>query len=89
MRSFTWDDVRARRLARSHLLRAAPADRIVEVARDVGGIHAQVTAADERAYTDYAGSEQHTQRQPPAKLARRRPHGRVSRSHGLWAAVLV
>lgn len=39
--------MRARRLARSHLLERAPAERLVEVARDVCGIHAQVGAAAE------------------------------------------
>jgi hypothetical protein len=42
-----WEDVRARRLARSHLLERAPAERLVEVVREVGGIHAQVTASAE------------------------------------------
>jgi hypothetical protein len=43
----TWEQVRARRLARSHLLRRAPAEQLVDVVRDVGGIHAQVTASAE------------------------------------------
>ncbi len=43
----TWEQVRARRLARSHLLERAPAERLVEVVREVGGIHAQVTASAE------------------------------------------
>jgi hypothetical protein len=47
MRSLTWDQVRARRLARSYLVERAPAERLVEVVREVGGIHAQVTAAAE------------------------------------------
>ena len=47
MRSLTWDDVRARRLSRGHLLERAPAERLVEVVRDVGGIHAQVTGSAE------------------------------------------
>ena len=46
-RSLTWEQVRARRLARSHLLERAPAGRLVDVVRDVGGIHAQVTASAE------------------------------------------
>jgi hypothetical protein len=47
VRSLTWDQVRARRLARSYLVERAPAERLVEVVREVGGIHAQVTAAAE------------------------------------------
>ena len=42
MPPLTWDEVRARRLSRSHLSERAPADRLVEVVRDVCGIHAQV-----------------------------------------------
>ncbi len=45
--SLTWDEVRARRLARSHLLERSPAERLAEVVRDVGGIHAQVTGSAE------------------------------------------
>ncbi len=47
MRSLTWDEVRSRRLARSHLSERAPAKRLVEVVRDVCGIHAQVTGSAE------------------------------------------
>jgi len=47
VRSLTWEQVRARRLARSHLLEPAPPERLVEVVREVGGIHAQVTASAE------------------------------------------
>ena len=47
MRSLTWDEVRSRRLARSHLHERAPADRLVEVVRDVCGIHAQVMGSAE------------------------------------------
>lgn len=47
MVSFTWDQVRARRLARSHLAARAPAERLVEVVRDVCGIHAQVMGSAE------------------------------------------
>jgi hypothetical protein len=43
----SWDQVRASRTARSHLARRAPADRLVEVVRDVCGIHAQVTGSAE------------------------------------------
>jgi hypothetical protein len=43
----TWDDVRARRLTRSALVRRAPADRLVDVVRDVCGVHAQVHASAE------------------------------------------
>jgi len=45
--ALTWDEVRSRRLARSHLLERAPADRLVEVVRDVCGIHAQVLGSAE------------------------------------------
>ena len=47
MTSLSWDEVRARRLARSHLVERAPAERLVEVVRDVCGIHAQVTSSAE------------------------------------------
>ena len=47
MVSATWDAVRARRLARSFLVDRAPADRLVDVARDLGGVHAQVQASAE------------------------------------------
>lgn len=47
MRELTWEQVRARRLQRSYLTQRAPAERLVEVVREVGGIHAQVTAAAE------------------------------------------
>lgn len=47
MVSATWDEVCARRLARSSLVRRAPADRIVDVAHDLGGVHAQVQASAE------------------------------------------
>ncbi len=43
----TWDEIRARRLARTHLLERAPAERLVEVVRDVCGIHAQVMGSAE------------------------------------------
>jgi hypothetical protein len=42
-----WDEVRASRLARNHLVERAPADRLVEVVRDVCGIHAQVMGSAE------------------------------------------
>ncbi|MBA2462504.1 MAG: winged helix DNA-binding domain-containing protein [Actinobacteria bacterium] len=47
MREWTWEQVRARRLACSHLVERAPADRLVEVVRDVCGIHAQVMGSAE------------------------------------------
>ena len=47
MTALTWDEVRARRLARNHLLERAPPDRLVDVVRDVCGIHAQVTGSAE------------------------------------------
>ena len=43
----TWEQVRARRLARSHLLERAPAGRMVEVVRDICGLHAQVMGSAE------------------------------------------
>ena len=42
-----WDGVRARRLVRNHLAERASADRLVEVVRDVCGIHAQVMGSAE------------------------------------------
>jgi winged helix DNA-binding protein len=39
--------VRARRLARGHLTERAPAERMVDVVHDVGGVHAQVQASAE------------------------------------------
>jgi len=45
----TWNEVRARRLAHSQLTKPAPRTRLVEVVRDVGGIHAQVMSAAELA----------------------------------------
>ena len=42
-----WDGVRAGRFARSHLAARAPADALVEVVRDVCGIHAQVLGSAE------------------------------------------
>ena len=47
MRELTWEQVRARRLSRSHLAQRVPAARLVDVVRDVGGIHAQVTGSAE------------------------------------------
>jgi hypothetical protein len=47
MVSAPWDEVRARRLARSSLADRVGADRLVEVVRDLGGIHAQVQASAE------------------------------------------
>jgi len=49
VRSLTWDRVRARRLARNHLLEPTPPGRLAEVARDVCGIQAQVMSAAELA----------------------------------------
>jgi uncharacterized protein YcaQ len=43
----TWDEVRARRLARSFLTKRASPDRLREVVHDVGGVHAQVQASAE------------------------------------------
>ena len=39
--------MRAGRLARSHLARRAPAERVIEVVRDICGIHAQVMGSAE------------------------------------------
>jgi len=47
VRSLNWDEVRSRRLARSHLAERASADSLVEVVRDVCGIHAQVMGSAE------------------------------------------
>ncbi len=49
MPTLTWEDVRARRLARHRLAKPAPRTRLVEVVREVGGIHAQVLSAAELA----------------------------------------
>ncbi|MGZ8701575.1 MAG: winged helix DNA-binding domain-containing protein [Gaiellaceae bacterium] len=43
----TWDEVRARRLARSFMTRRASPDRLLEVVHDVGGMHSQVQASAE------------------------------------------
>lgn len=42
-----WDEIRAGRMARNHLAERAPAKRLVEVVREVCGIHAQVTGSAE------------------------------------------
>jgi hypothetical protein len=47
MASATWAEVRGRRLARSSLVDPAGADRLVDVVRDVSGVHAQVQASAE------------------------------------------
>src|SRR3989440_1328160 len=47
MVSATWDEVRARRLDRSFLAARASAHRVVGVAHDLGGVHAQVQASAE------------------------------------------
>ena len=49
VRTLTWDQVRARRLARSHLLTPAPRERLVEVVGQVCGIQAQMMGAAELA----------------------------------------
>ncbi len=43
----TWDEVRAGRVARSHLAVRAPASRLLDVVSDVCGIHAQVMGSAE------------------------------------------
>ena len=45
--SATWHEVRGRRLARSSLAARVRADRLVEIARELGGVHAQVQASAE------------------------------------------
>jgi hypothetical protein len=47
MVSVTWDEVRARRLARSSLLGRVGPEQLVEVARELGGVHAQVQTSAE------------------------------------------
>jgi uncharacterized protein YcaQ len=47
MRSVTWDEVRARRLARTFLTERAGADQLLDVVHDLGGVHAQVQASAE------------------------------------------
>src|SRR3954471_2020469 len=47
MLSVTWDDVRARRLARSSLVDRVGSDRLVDVAHELAGVHAQVQASAE------------------------------------------
>ncbi|HUZ02840.1 MAG TPA: winged helix DNA-binding domain-containing protein [Thermomicrobiaceae bacterium] len=47
MNSATWAQVRARRLVRSSLVERAGADRLVDTARDLGGVHAQVQTSAE------------------------------------------
>jgi hypothetical protein len=49
MRTCTWEQVRARRLARSHLLTPAPRERLAEVVGRVCGIQAQMMGAAELA----------------------------------------
>jgi len=49
VRTLTWDQVRARRLARSHLVRPAPRERLVDVVGAVCGVQAQVMSAAELA----------------------------------------
>ena len=47
MLTLTWDQVRTRRLARSHLVHRAPHDRVLDVVGEVCGIQAQVMSASE------------------------------------------
>ncbi len=44
---FSWPEVIGRRLARHHLVDPAPAGRLVEVASDICGAHAQFGASAE------------------------------------------
>ena len=55
MRSLTWDQVYARRLAASHLEERAPLERLVDVARDVCGLHAQLETGAELALSARVG----------------------------------
>jgi Winged helix DNA-binding domain len=43
----TWEQVRAWRMARQSLVRKSPRDRMLDVVRDVCGVHAQVTSSAE------------------------------------------
>src|SRR2546426_10217783 len=47
MSSATWAEVRARRLARSSLTDRVTSERLVDVARQLGGVHAQVQVSAE------------------------------------------
>jgi hypothetical protein len=47
MSSATWAEVRARRLAHSSLTDRVTSERLVDVARDLGGVHAQVQVSAE------------------------------------------
>src|SRR5213596_350810 len=47
MSSATWAEVRARRLARSSLTDRVTRERLVDVARELGGVHAQVQISAE------------------------------------------
>jgi hypothetical protein len=47
VRSATWDEVRARRLARSSLADRSGAERLVQLVGELGGVHAQVQASAE------------------------------------------
>jgi len=54
--SFTWDQVRAWRLSRQHLDKLMPKSRMIDVIRDVSGIHAQVqSSADLQLWTRIKG----------------------------------
>src|SRR5262245_43958515 len=47
MVSATWEEVCARRVVRSALVPRVPAERLVQVVHDLGGVHAQVQASAE------------------------------------------
>jgi Winged helix DNA-binding domain len=47
MVSVTWEEVRTRRLARSFLVDRVSADRLVDLTRELGGVHAQVQVSAE------------------------------------------
>ena len=47
MLTLTWDQVRARRLARNHLVHRVPGSRLLDVVGEVCGIQAQVMSASE------------------------------------------
>jgi hypothetical protein len=95
MPSLTWDDVIARRLVRNHLVERAPAARLVDVVRDVCGIHAQVMGSAELQLA--ARVDGIIQEDVRAALWERRElvkswtlrgtlHIHPADEHGLWAA---
>ena len=47
MKELTWEQVTAWRLSKHHLLERAPKERLIDVATDLGGLHAQVMSSAE------------------------------------------